>query len=78
MFDENGGCRISSRLYPKPGSLGLRLVANGSGGHVSTSRALEFVPSLSALLIFSAMGLPKVCIPERLNSPFGTRQLPGG
>ncbi|MCF5177197.1 glycoside hydrolase family 32 protein, partial [Pseudomonas sp. PA-6-1D] len=39
VFDENGRFSLSSRLYPQPGSLGVKLVASGSGGRVSISRA---------------------------------------
>jgi beta-fructofuranosidase len=39
VFDENGRFSLSSRLYPKPDSLGVKLLANGSGGRVSITRA---------------------------------------
>ncbi|NCE83676.1 sucrose-6-phosphate hydrolase [Pseudomonas sp. Q1] len=39
VFEENGRFSLSSRLYPKPGSLGVKLFASGSGGRVSIPRA---------------------------------------
>ncbi|MEK1844535.1 MAG: GH32 C-terminal domain-containing protein, partial [Pseudomonas sp.] len=39
VFDENGRFSLSSRLYPRPDSLGVKLFANGSGGRVSIPKA---------------------------------------
>jgi len=39
VFDENGRFSLSSRLYPQPDSLGVKLLASGSGGRVSIPRA---------------------------------------
>jgi len=39
VFDENGRFSLSSRLYPRPNSLGVKLFASGSGGRVSIPRA---------------------------------------
>lgn len=39
VFDENGRFSLSSRLYPRSDSLGVKLVASGSGGRVSIAKA---------------------------------------
>jgi beta-fructofuranosidase len=39
VFDENGQFTLSSRLYPRPDSLGVKLLASGSGGRVSIPNA---------------------------------------
>jgi beta-fructofuranosidase len=39
VFDENGRFSLSSRFYPRPDSLGVKLFANGSGGRVSIPKA---------------------------------------
>jgi beta-fructofuranosidase len=39
VFDENGRFSLSSRLYPRPDSLGVKLLASGSGGRVSIPKA---------------------------------------
>ena len=35
VFDENGRFSLSSRVYPRPDSLGVKLLASGTGGRVS-------------------------------------------
>ncbi|MGU3346056.1 glycoside hydrolase family 32 protein [Pseudomonas monsensis] len=39
VFDENGRFSLSSRVYPRPDSLGVKLLASGTGGRVSICRA---------------------------------------
>ncbi len=39
VFDEHGRFSFSSRLYPRPDSLGVKLFASGSGGRVSIPKA---------------------------------------
>ena len=39
VFDQSGRFSLSSRLYPRPDSLGVKLLASGSGGRVSIPRA---------------------------------------
>ena len=39
VFDENGRFSLSSRIYPRPDSLGVKLLASGAGGRVSIPRA---------------------------------------
>lgn len=39
VFDESGCFSLSSRLYPQPDSLGVKLFASGNGGRVSIPRA---------------------------------------
>jgi beta-fructofuranosidase len=39
VFDENGRFSLSSRLYPRPDSLGVKLLASGSGGRVCIPKA---------------------------------------
>ncbi|WP_347341703.1 GH32 C-terminal domain-containing protein [Pseudomonas sp. CROZ-RG-20F-R04-06] len=39
VFDENGRFSLSSRLYPRSDSLGVKLLASGSGGRVSIAKA---------------------------------------
>ncbi|WP_086936604.1 MULTISPECIES: glycoside hydrolase family 32 protein [Pseudomonas] len=39
VFEENGRFSFSSRLYPRPDSLGVKLLANGTGGRVAIPKA---------------------------------------
>jgi beta-fructofuranosidase len=39
VFDKNGNFTLSSRLYPKTDSLGVKLIANGTGGRVCIANA---------------------------------------
>ncbi|MHA6788394.1 glycoside hydrolase family 32 protein [Pseudomonas bijieensis] len=39
VFEENGRFSLSSRLYPRPDSLGVKLLANGTGGRVAIPKA---------------------------------------
>ncbi|RMU56096.1 hypothetical protein ALP29_201379 [Pseudomonas syringae pv. avii] len=39
VFDKNGSFSLSSRLYPQADSLGVKLIANGTGGRVCIANA---------------------------------------
>lgn len=39
VFEENGRFSFSSRVYPRPDSLGVKLLANGTGGRVAIPKA---------------------------------------
>ena len=39
VFDENGRFSLSSRLYPRPDSLGVKLFNHSSGGRASIPKA---------------------------------------
>ncbi|MBJ2345474.1 MULTISPECIES: glycoside hydrolase family 32 protein [Pseudomonas] len=39
VFEDNGRFSLSSRIYPRPDSLGVTLLANGTGGRVAIPKA---------------------------------------
>lgn len=39
VFEEEGRFSLSSRIYPRPDSLGVKLLASGTGGHVAITHA---------------------------------------